>query len=121
MAIPFHCETCGHDDEAPEEYAGRRIKCPRCKTPLRLGSLPEQPAPPPFPEGWPGATAPGAAIAAKGELRGQPNALSRTLLARYFAGAWRWLREGPKVTLPIAIGLLSILALGCSRQDGAAG
>lgn len=27
------CPHCGHINEAPDEYAGKRVNCPRCKKP----------------------------------------------------------------------------------------
>lgn len=49
------CPSCGHTTNAPDEYAGRRVKCARCKAAFELPAAGEfdpvaalnAPAPPP--------------------------------------------------------------------------
>lgn len=31
MPIPFSCDACGYSAEANDTYAGRSVKCPKCK------------------------------------------------------------------------------------------
>lgn len=38
-AIPYNCKGCGRSGKAPDKYAGRKIRCPGCKKPMRLPSL----------------------------------------------------------------------------------
>lgn len=35
MPIKASCE-CGHSFEAPSKYAGQKVKCPKCKQPLKI-------------------------------------------------------------------------------------
>lgn len=34
MPIRFSCPECDHKINAPDEVAGRKVKCPRCKAVL---------------------------------------------------------------------------------------
>ena len=47
--IKFHCSKCDKKIGVPPEYAGKLIKCPRCKQPARVPELelepPEEPTP----------------------------------------------------------------------------
>lgn len=42
MKIKVDCSSCNKSVAAPEKYAGQRIKCPNCKSPIRI----PQPEPP---------------------------------------------------------------------------
>jgi phage FluMu protein Com len=39
MSIKFHCNKCGVSVKAPDSYAGKRVKCPKCQS---LNSLPAE-------------------------------------------------------------------------------
>jgi hypothetical protein len=41
MAIPFQCKHCGKKIEAPDKLAGKRGKCPKCRTTLMIPALAE--------------------------------------------------------------------------------
>jgi len=34
--IKFKCSNCNHQINAPEKYAGKRVRCPKCKAPIRV-------------------------------------------------------------------------------------
>jgi len=34
--IKFKCNNCNHQIGAPEKYAGKRVRCPKCKAPIRV-------------------------------------------------------------------------------------
>jgi hypothetical protein len=34
--LTFHCSSCGHVRQVPDEYAGRSAKCPKCGTSNRI-------------------------------------------------------------------------------------
>ena len=34
--IKIKCNNCNHQIGAPEKYAGKRVRCPKCKTPIRV-------------------------------------------------------------------------------------
>ena len=34
--IKFKCSNCNHRIAAPEKYAGKRVRCPKCKAPTRV-------------------------------------------------------------------------------------
>ena len=44
MAIKVKCDGCGAKFSAKDELAGRKVKCPKCKKPLKIPSAPK-PAP----------------------------------------------------------------------------
>ena len=37
--IPTECPACGKVLNAPEKYAGMRVKCPKCKAPMDIPEL----------------------------------------------------------------------------------
>ncbi len=39
MALPVHCDECGYHFKVPDEYGGRRGRCPKCKTMLAVPPL----------------------------------------------------------------------------------
>ena len=43
----FRCEHCRQKIAARDEYAGRRVRCPRCKEPVRVPSIEAAAAPAP--------------------------------------------------------------------------
>lgn len=53
MPIAIACPSCGAKMKAPDEAAGRKVKCPKCSTPLVVPTvtLDEPPAPAPRPSG----------------------------------------------------------------------
>jgi uncharacterized protein (AIM24 family) len=36
--MEFRCSTCGYSREVPGDYAGKTVRCPKCKSPVKLGS-----------------------------------------------------------------------------------
>lgn len=36
MPIRVHCEKCGTTIDAPDKYGGKRVKCPKCSTPVLI-------------------------------------------------------------------------------------
>ena len=36
MPIPVNCPECGKKINAPDKFAGKRVKCPKCKTPMEI-------------------------------------------------------------------------------------
>jgi DNA-directed RNA polymerase subunit RPC12/RpoP len=34
--IKFKCSNCNHQINAPEKYAGKRVRCPKCKAPIHV-------------------------------------------------------------------------------------
>jgi DNA-directed RNA polymerase subunit RPC12/RpoP len=44
MPIPVSC-VCGRQFKVPDEYAGRKIKCPACTGALSVTTAPEAPRP----------------------------------------------------------------------------
>ena len=45
----FQCHSCGFQTEAPDRYAGKSVKCPKCKTPVTIVA---QGTPPPANHGY---------------------------------------------------------------------
>ena len=37
--IKLICSNCNHEINAPEKYAGKRVRCPKCKSPVRIPQL----------------------------------------------------------------------------------
>src|SRR5689334_19777531 len=69
MAIRFPCSQCGKRLEAPEELAGKRIRCPECNT---VQGVPEEvfeAEPARRPAAEPAYGRPGPAAAAGGDAR----------------------------------------------------
>lgn len=48
--IKFHCSKCDKKIGVPPEYAGKLIKCPRCKQPARVPEIELEPAEEPIPD-----------------------------------------------------------------------
>ena len=44
MSIRVECQDCGRRFQAPENFAGRRAKCPKCSAIIRVGTGPPQPS-----------------------------------------------------------------------------
>ncbi len=42
MTIRVRCGQCAFGFQAPERYAGKRVKCPKCGSPIRMPHLPSQ-------------------------------------------------------------------------------
>lgn len=40
--IKFTCSNCNHKISAPERYAGKRVRCPKCKVPIRVPESPQK-------------------------------------------------------------------------------
>jgi len=40
--LRFHCNNCGHKIKAPDEYAGRKGKCPKCQQAVKIPNLGEE-------------------------------------------------------------------------------
>jgi DNA-directed RNA polymerase subunit RPC12/RpoP len=40
--IRFACQNCGQRIKAPEEYAGKRVRCPKCKSPVTIPGTAEK-------------------------------------------------------------------------------
>ena len=40
--IKFLCSNCNHKIVAPEKYAGKRVRCPKCKAPTRVPEVSEK-------------------------------------------------------------------------------
>ncbi|MHC4664277.1 MAG: zinc ribbon domain-containing protein [Planctomycetota bacterium] len=36
MPIPVTCPECGKQVNAPDKFAGKRVKCPDCKNPMQI-------------------------------------------------------------------------------------
>lgn len=39
MSVLLKCQNCGFRKNVPDKYAGKRVKCPRCKKPVRIEEL----------------------------------------------------------------------------------
>lgn len=35
--MEFHCKNCGHTQKVPDKYAGKTVKCPKCKASVKIG------------------------------------------------------------------------------------
>jgi len=33
----FECSSCGYSKEVPDKYAGKTVKCPKCKSAVKIG------------------------------------------------------------------------------------
>jgi hypothetical protein len=52
--IKFFCSKCDKKIGVPDEYAGKKIRCPRCKQPVRVPEIEIEPVEEPTPETvWP--------------------------------------------------------------------
>lgn len=38
MSLRVTCSSCGLTDDVPDEFAGKRLKCPQCRSPLVFAS-----------------------------------------------------------------------------------
>ena len=36
-AMIFKCSNCGYSKEVPDKYAGKTVKCPKCKSAVKIG------------------------------------------------------------------------------------
>ncbi len=36
MSVKYRCGSCGYEREVPQEYVGRKIRCPQCQTKERF-------------------------------------------------------------------------------------
>lgn len=41
--IKFHCPSCNHKFGAPDDYAGKRVRCSECQQPIRIPKAQEEP------------------------------------------------------------------------------
>jgi hypothetical protein len=50
MSAAFRCEVCNYARDVPDDYAGRKIRCPQCDAPVEVPAPPPDPAAAPAPE-----------------------------------------------------------------------
>jgi hypothetical protein len=43
--IKFKCQNCNHQIGAPDKYASKRVRCPKCKAPIRVPQAPGKTGP----------------------------------------------------------------------------